>query len=77
MRIAPGNSQLELIDDQGRAIARLSKKAQAHWGSRLATIREIRVVAMVRRYRDDVTEQEYRSRCHGARWEVPLVELLV
>jgi ATP-dependent DNA helicase RecQ len=77
VRIAPRNSQLELIDDQGRAIARLSKKAQAHWGSRLATIKEIRVIAMVRRYRDDVTEQEYRSRCHGERWEVPIVELVV
>ena len=77
VRIAPRNSQLELIDDHGRAIARLSKKAQAHWQGRLATIREIRVVAMVRRYRDDVTEQEYRSRCHGERWEVPIVELVI
>ena len=77
MKIEPRNNHLELINDKGLAIARLSKKAQAQWENRLGTIKEIRVVAMVRRYRDDVTEQEFLSRCHGESWEVPIVELVL
>ena len=77
MKIEPRNNHLELINDKGLAIARLSKKAQAQWGSRLGTIKEIRVVAMVRRYRDDVIEEEFLSRCHGESWEVPIVEIVL
>ena len=77
VKIEPRNNHLELINDKGLAIARLSKKAQAQWENRLGTIKEFRVVAMVRRYRDDVTEQEFLSRCHGESWEVPIVELVL
>ena len=71
------NKWLELTNDEGTAIARLSRRAQAEWADRIGTIQDIRVVAVVRRYRDDLPDKEFQSRCHGQNWEVPIVEFVV
>ena len=67
---------LEVLDSAGVAIARLSKKARGEWGDRLDCIREARIVALVRRYRDDVEDKAFQAACCGRSWEVPVVELV-
>ncbi len=74
--IQESNNHLELMDSDGVAIARLSKKAQNEWSDRLDSIREARIVALVRRYRDDLADKEFLAICHGQSWEVPIVEVV-
>jgi len=31
---------------------------------------------MVRRYPDDINDNEFAGRCHGDVWEVPVVEIV-
>ncbi|HBG20440.1 MAG TPA: hypothetical protein DDY32_14540 [Desulfobulbaceae bacterium] len=67
---------IELIDARGIVVARLSRTARENWAGRLDKITAIRIVAMVRRYRDDITDKEYSDRCYGKAWEVPVVEIV-
>ncbi len=76
LQVVMHNDSIELVNEEKVAVARLSKAAQAKWSGRLSMIREIRVVAVVRRYKEDVGDKDFRSRCHGDMWEVPLVELV-
>ena len=68
------NDHVELTS-AGVAVARLSKNARKKWVGSLNLIREIRVVAMVRRYKNDIQDQEFKNRCHGESWELPIVEM--
>jgi ATP-dependent DNA helicase RecQ len=70
------NEHLELIDKKGLSLARLSQSAKNVWLRRLEEIEAVRVVAMVRRYPEDISDESYRRRCSGTSWEVPLVELV-
>ena len=76
LRAERRNGQIELVNDAGLAVARLSKSARATWQGRLETITEVRVVAMVHRAKDDISDTTYRDRCFGAAWEVPVVEVV-
>ncbi|WP_051305435.1 RecQ family ATP-dependent DNA helicase [Desulfogranum mediterraneum] len=67
--------QIELLDSSGIAVARLSRAARMAWWEQLEEISEIRVVALVRRYLEDIREPSFQKRCHGPSWEVPLVEI--
>jgi hypothetical protein len=58
-------------------VARLSKKAQESWGRQLNLIEEIRVVAMVKRYKSRLKNSDFAQKCQGESWEVPLVELVL
>ncbi len=66
---------LELVNSDSISVARLSKAAQAVWEGKVGSIRESRVVAVVRRYKEDISDATFSSRCHGESWEVPVVEL--
>ncbi len=68
--------QVELINDQGVQVARLSKKAQDIWIHKLPLIKEVRVIALVRRYREELADSPLKSSCHGESWQVPLVEVV-
>jgi ATP-dependent DNA helicase RecQ len=76
LRAERRNEQIELVNGTGFAVARLSKSARAAWQGRLETITEVRVVAMVHRSKDDISDTTYRDRCFGAAWEVPVVEVV-
>ena len=56
-------------------VARLSQKGHQEWADKLARIETVRVIAMIKRYRDD-SEESYRSRCKVEQWEIPMVELV-
>ena len=69
------NDNLELVNTQGISVARLSKAALATWWQRVKDVEEVRIVAMVRRYRDNLADETFRNRCIGEVWEVPIVEV--
>lgn len=74
LQIDVRHDHIELVNEEGISVARLSKSAQAEWESRVGLIREGRVVAMVRRHKQDISDKAFRSRCYGDNWEVPVVE---
>ncbi len=45
-------------------VARLSQKGHQEWADKLARIETVRVIAMIKRYRDD-SEESYRSKMQG------------
>ncbi|MGZ8237933.1 MAG: RecQ family ATP-dependent DNA helicase [Methylobacter sp.] len=80
-KLTPG-SLLSIADNSGKVVlqhgevtvAMLSKKGHQEWADKLPRIESIRVIAMIKRYRDD-SEESYRSRCKVEQWEIPMVEL--
>jgi ATP-dependent DNA helicase RecQ len=66
---------VDLADNRGRVVARLSRAGTERYRDRLAQITEVRVVAMLRRQRSD-EQPEFQNRCRSDRWEVPLVEVV-
>jgi ATP-dependent DNA helicase RecQ len=69
------NDHLELVNSEGVSVARLSKAARNIWVKRLNDICDIRVVAIVQRYRDEIADKSFREKCRGESWEVPVVEI--
>lgn len=69
------NDHLELVNIEGLSVARLSRSARERWWRLLDTVEEVRVVAMVRRYREHISDETFRQRCFGDVWEVPMVEI--
>jgi hypothetical protein len=74
LRLERRNDHIELINPEGISVARLSKMARDKWEGKAGSIREVRVVAMVRRYREDINDKSFGT-CHGDIWEVPVVDL--
>ena len=68
------NKQIALLDKDTLPVARLSQSAREEWRERLHLVKEVRVIAIVRRYRDDITDPAFKERCKGETWEVPVVE---
>jgi len=69
-----GAGAVELQDRDGVSIARLSARGREAWIGRLGRIRAIRVVAMIRRTREDVAP-EYGTGLLAEHWEVPVTEV--
>jgi ATP-dependent DNA helicase RecQ len=67
---------LALCDRHGTCVARLSKKAEVMWQNRLETVREVRVLAMLRRTAEQESDHGYSLRRRVPEWEVPVVELV-
>lgn len=64
-----------LDDESGRAVARLSARARDEWIDRLGLVQEFRVLAMVRREKDQ-GDPAYRGRIRTDCWEYPIGELI-
>lgn len=64
-----------VLQHGGVTVARLSQKGHQEWAEKLASIETVRIIAMIKRYRDD-SEESYRSKCQVEQWEVPMVELV-
>jgi ATP-dependent DNA helicase RecQ len=69
------NNSMHLLNHAGIPVACLSKKAQKRWQNRIDVVQEIKVIALARRYKTDIKDQEYQKRCQSDNWEVPIVEL--
>jgi hypothetical protein len=57
-------------------VARLSRKAGAHWSERGASVREVRVLALVCRGADQDQDEIRSKRYQVPVWEVLLVEVV-
>lgn len=75
MRTGQGNS-IGFFDYLGACVARLSSAAKAKWDSRLTSVREVRVLAMVRRTAEQDADEARRARYLVREWEVPIVEIV-
>ncbi len=69
------NGQIEVLDEGGVAVGRLSKHAKAEWSGKLQEIKEVKVVAIVLRKSTDIADETYRKGCHGETWEVPILDI--
>ena len=64
---------IEIHNCDGCCVAKLSKEGAAKWSQRLNQIQELRVVALLRRNREDPNE-DFISRIKAERWELPVLE---
>lgn len=76
LQVRPTERGIDLLDGQGVAVTRLSRKAAASWSGRLSTIREVRVLALLARTPEQEPEPDRRERCRVMEWEVPVVEIV-
>jgi ATP-dependent DNA helicase RecQ len=67
-------SDLEIHDGEGGCLAKLSNKGSAKWSKLLERIIDIRVVAVLKRCRDDCDEGFLRF-IEVEEWELPLIEI--
>ncbi len=73
--LQPG-SGVSLCDAAGTCVARLSRKAEAAWSDRLASVREVRVLAVVRRRANQDENADRRERYVVSDWELPILEVV-
>ena len=69
------NSKIEIHDCNGHCLARLSNEGTNKWRERLGHILEVRVVAMLRRNRDD-PDENFRKKIRANNWELPVLEVV-
>ena len=67
---------LELLNLASTPVARLSKRAQVEWSTRLDAIKEVRFLAAIRRTADQEADSARRERLQVQTWEIPLVEIV-
>jgi ATP-dependent DNA helicase RecQ len=72
----PKGTELEMCDQQGTCVARLSHGAAERWAPQVRTVLDVRVLAMVHRSAEQDTEPDRRDRYQISDWEVPIVELV-
>lgn len=77
LEIKSHNNRLSLVGPTGIPVARLSQKTAHHWQDKIYAIKEVKVLAMVTRYRTDIKESAFTGRCQLESWELPIVELMV
>jgi ATP-dependent DNA helicase RecQ len=67
---------LELRSVASTPVARLSKRAQVEWSTRLDAIKEVRFLAAIQRTADQEADSARRERLQVQVWEIPLVEII-
>ncbi len=76
LRMEAHGDHLELVDENGLSVARLSRAARDIWWKRRERVDKVCVVAMVTRRKESIRDENFRARCFGDVWEVPVVEIL-
>ena len=69
------NSKIEIHDRGGNCLARLSNEGTNKWWERLDHILEVRVIAMLRRNRDD-PDENFKKMIRVDSWELPVLEVV-
>jgi len=67
--------KLEIQDQNGACVGRLSKEGAGRWRERLEDILEVRVVGMLQRNRDD-PDAPFHKRIKADQWEFPVLEII-
>jgi len=73
--LSQNNSKIDVHDRAGRCLARLSSEGAAKWRKQLDHILEVRVVAVLRRNRDDPDER-FQKMIKADDWELPVLEVV-
>jgi ATP-dependent DNA helicase RecQ len=69
------DSKIEIRDRGGKCLAMLSSEGANKWRERLDHILEVRVVAMLRRNRDD-PDENFQKKIRADNWELPVLEVV-
>jgi len=69
------SERIEVQSDSGICVARLSKQGVEKWKDRLDQILEVRIVALLKRNRDD-PEEDFQDRINADNWELPVLEVI-
>ncbi len=69
----PNDKAIEIHNNDGCCVAKLSKEGANKWSKRLDQICELRVVALLRRDRDD-PQEDFQNRIKVDQWELPVLE---
>ncbi len=69
------NSKLEIHDSEGRCLANLSNEGSNKWRKMLERIIDVRVVAMLKRGRDD-PDESFLKWIQVDEWELPILEVV-
>jgi ATP-dependent DNA helicase RecQ len=75
MRSWNGNG-VAIFDHSDTCVARLSRKSEVEWQRRLATVHELRVLALVRRTSEQDPDETRRRGYRVPEWEIPVVEVV-
>lgn len=67
---------LALMDKHNQVVARLSRKSEPEWVHHLDAVREVRILAMVRRQAAQESDPRRRARFRTQEWEIPVVEVV-
>ncbi len=74
LRMQATGGRIELVAENDTAVARLSRRAEEEWRTRICDSEKITVVAMVSRRAEDA-KPEFRERLKCDFWEVPVAEI--
>jgi ATP-dependent DNA helicase RecQ len=69
------NERIEIQNDKGTCLARLSKQGVEKCMNRLDQILEVRVLAMLQRNRDD-PDEDFQKTIRADNWELPVLEVV-
>ena len=69
------NEKLEIQNQGGGCLGRLSMEGTRKWGERLQNILAVRVAAMLQRNRDD-PDDSFQKRIKADTWEIPVLEIV-
>ena len=73
--LCKNNSRLEIHNENGNCLARLSNEGFNRWSNRLDTILDIKVIAMLQRNQDD-PDEHFQRRIKAEKWELPILEVI-
>jgi ATP-dependent DNA helicase RecQ len=69
------DSKLEIHDCEGRCLAKLSKEGSNKWRKMLEQVIDVRVVAVLKRNRDD-PDESFLKWIQADEWELPVLEVV-
>jgi ATP-dependent DNA helicase RecQ len=70
------NGKIDILDESGRCLARLSKEGTDKWSGKLSQLSDLRVVAMIQRTEDD-PDMGFYNRIKASKWELPVLEAVL
>ena len=75
VRFCPDGSKIDIRNPEDRCLARLSAEGTDRWLARLERILEVRIVAMLRRHRND-SDDSFQKWIMVDEWELPVLEVV-
>lgn len=75
LQIKKRKNGLYLLNQKNIALTRLAHSEEKYWQNRLHSLREVQVLAMVKRQRSDIQDTNFAARSRVQTWELPVVEL--